>query len=88
MFCDLTADVKANPNKGLPDGLKVDRNGNIFATAVNGIYVLSPQGKLLGKIVTNDKTANCAFGDDGSVLYMTTNHQLTRIRTLTKGKGF
>lgn len=88
VFCDLTADVKANPNKGLPDGLKVDRNGNIFATAVNGIYVLSPQGKLLGKIVTNDKTANCAFGDDGSVLYMTTNHQLTRIRTLTKGKGF
>ncbi|MCZ2341650.1 MAG: SMP-30/gluconolactonase/LRE family protein [Bacteroidales bacterium] len=88
VICDLTADVKAAPNKGLPDGLKVDQRGNIFATAVNGIYILSPQGKLLGKIVTNDKTANCAFGDDGTVLYMTTNHQLTRIKTLTKGKGF
>lgn len=85
---DATADVKAHPNKGLPDGLKVDQKGNIFATAVNGVYVFSPQGKLIGKIVTNDKTANVGFGDDGSTLYMTTNHQLTRVKTKTKGLGF
>jgi gluconolactonase len=85
---DATADVKAHPNKGLPDGLKVDQKGNIFATAVNGVYVFAPDGKLLGRIVTNDKTANCAFGDDGTTLYMATNDKLTRVKTTTKGIGF
>jgi gluconolactonase len=85
---DATADVKANPNKGLPDGMKVDKDGHIFATAVNGVYVFSPEGKLLGRIVTNDKTANVGWGDDGSVLYMCTNDKLTRIKTTTKGLGW
>ncbi|MBM3983169.1 MAG: SMP-30/gluconolactonase/LRE family protein [Planctomycetes bacterium] len=85
---DATADVKASPNKGLPDGLKVDKDGNVFATAVNGVYVFSPDGKLLGRIVTNDKTANCGWGDDGSTLYMSTNDKLTRIKTKTKGLGW
>jgi gluconolactonase len=85
---DATADVKANPEKGLPDGLKVDQKGNIFATAVNGVYVFSPDFKLLGRIVTNDKTANCAWGDDGTVLYLATNDKLTRVKTATKGMGW
>ncbi len=85
---DATADVKAHPEKGLPDGLKVDQKGNIFATAVNGIYVFSPDFTLLGKIVTNDKTANCGWGDDGTVLYLCTNDKLTRVKTTTKGLGF
>ncbi len=86
---DATADVKAtNAMKGLPDGMKVDAKGNIFATAVNGVYVFSPDFTLIGRIVTNDKTANCAWGDDGTVLYMTTNDKLTRIKTTTKGLGW
>ena len=85
---DATADVKANPNRGLPDGLKVDRKGNIFATAVNGVYVFAPDGKLIGKIVTNDKTANCGWGDDGTTLYLTINDKLGRVKTKTKGLGF
>ncbi len=85
---DATADVKANPDRGLPDGLKVDRTGNVFATAVNGIYVFAPDGKLLGRIVTDDKTANCAFGDDGSTLYMCVNDKLARVKTATKGIGY
>ncbi|MBY0459485.1 MAG: SMP-30/gluconolactonase/LRE family protein, partial [Gemmataceae bacterium] len=85
---DATADVKASPNKGLPDGMKVDAKGHIFATAVNGVYVFSPDGTLLGRIVTNDKTANCNWGDDGTVLYMATNDKLTRVKTSTKGLGW
>jgi gluconolactonase len=74
--------------KGALDGMKVDARGNVFATAPGGIVVLSPQGKHLGTIVTGDVTANCAFGDDGSTLYMTANHALVRVRTSTKGQGF
>jgi gluconolactonase len=88
MIHDATADVKANPNKGLPDGMKVDAKGNIFATAVNGVYVFSPDFTLIGRIVTNDKTANCAWGDDGTVLYLATNDKLTRVKTTTKGLGW
>ena len=85
---DATADVKASPDKGLPDGLKVDAKGNIFATAVNGVYVFAPDHTLLGRIVTNDKTANCGWGDDGTVLYLCTNDKLTRVKTSTKGLGW
>jgi gluconolactonase len=88
MIHDATADVKANKDKGLPDGMKVDQKGNIFATAVNGVYVFAPDFTFLGRIVTNDKTANCAWGDDGTVLYLATNDKLTRVKTTTKGLGW
>ena len=86
---DATTEVAATLGmKGLPDGLKLDAKGNIFATAVNGIYIFSPDFTFLGRIVTNDKTANCAWGDDGSTLYMCTNDKLTRVKTSTKGPGW
>jgi gluconolactonase len=47
--------------------------------------VFAPAGKHLGTIVTGEPTANCAFGDDGSTLYMTANDKLTRIRLRTRG---
>lgn len=87
VFYDSTADVKAG-KPGLPDGLKVDIHGNIFATGPNGVFVFDPTGKLLGQILTFDKTANCGFGDDGSTLYICANDKLVRIKTLTKGLGF
>ena len=88
LIFDATKDVIASPDKGLPDGLKVDAKGNIFATAVNGVYVFAPDFTFLGRIVTNDKTANCGWGDDGSVLYLCTNDKLTRLKTSTKGLGW
>jgi gluconolactonase len=86
-FFDSNALIKQGL-KGWHDGLKVDRNGNLFATGPGGVLVISPQGKLLGTIVTGDVTANCAWGDDGSTLYMTVNHALMRVRTSTKGIGY
>jgi gluconolactonase len=73
---------------GAPDGLKVDRNGNLFATGPGGVLVFSPTGKHLGTIMTGERTANVAFGDDGSTLYMTADHKLLRIKLSTKGLGF
>lgn len=73
-------------NPGLPDGLKVDKDGHVFATGPGGVLVISPEGKHLGTIATGVPTANCAFGgEDGSTLYITANTTLCRIKTNTKG---
>ena len=74
--------------KGLPDGLKVDRKGNLFATAPGGVIVLSPEGKHLGTIATGQATGNCCWGEDGSVLYITADMYLARIQTKTKGSHY
>ncbi len=73
---------------GGPDGLKVDKGGNLFATGPGGVYVITPEGKLLGRIHTGKRTANCAWGNDGSVLYITADDYLCRIKTKTKGANF
>ena len=86
IFFDTTPLRKNGP--GGPDGLKVDRGGNVFTTGPGGVVVVSPKGEYLGTIVTGVPTANCAFGDDGSTLYLTANDKLCRVRTTTKGQGF
>jgi gluconolactonase len=73
---------------GAPDGMKVDVEGNLWATGPGGVLILTPEGTLLGMIETGTNTANCAFGDDGATLYIAANHDIARIRTLTKGLGF
>lgn len=72
--------------KGLPDGLKIDTQGNLFATGPGGVLVLNSHGKHLGTINTGEATANCAWGDDGSTLYITADSFLCRIKTSTKGR--
>lgn len=75
-------------HRGLPDGLKVDRQGNLFATGPGGVYVLTSQGEILGRIHTGKPTANCTWGNDGSVLYITSNDLLCRVNTKTIGAGW
>jgi gluconolactonase len=84
---DATAEVKAK-KPGLPDGLKVDGKGNIFATGPDGVFVFAPDHAYLGKIVIGDRNANCGWGDDGTVLYICANDKLVRVKTTTKGLGF
>ncbi len=84
LFYDATSLVKKGL-QGLPDGLKVDREGNLWATGPGGVLVLSPEGKLLGTIQTGQATANCAWGNDGSTLYITADGYICRIKTATKG---
>jgi gluconolactonase len=62
--------------------LKVDRNGNLFATGPGGVHIYSPDGKLLGRIETGEATANCAWGENG-MLYVTADMWLCRIQTKT-----
>lgn len=66
---------------GLPDGLKVDRQGNLFVTGPGGVSVYAPTGDHLGLIPMPEVTSNCAFGDtDSRTLYMTACTSLYRIR--------
>ena len=74
--------------KGAPDGMKVDKYGNVFASGPEGIYVFAPDGTHLGTIETGVPTANCAWGDDGSMFYITANTAVYRIRTTTRGAGW
>ncbi len=67
------------------DGMKVDRDGNLWVTGGGGVLVLSATGELLGHIKIGVATANCAWGDDGSTLYITADMYLCRIRTAAKG---
>jgi gluconolactonase len=72
--------------KGLPDGLKVDHLGNLWATGPGGVFVITPQGKHLGTINTGEATANCCWGGkDGSELYVTADMYLCRVKTKTHG---
>jgi sugar lactone lactonase YvrE len=82
------ASTLARSRRGLPDGFKVDVEGNLWATGPGGVLVISPEGKHLGTIMTGQATSNCAFGDDGRTLYITADMYLMRVRLKTKGMGF
>ena len=68
------------PGKGAPDGLVVDRSGNIWATGPGGVWIFSPEAKILGKILTGEATSNCTFDDKEAVLYMTCDDLVMRVR--------
>ena len=88
VFFDSTDRVKEK-KPGLPDGMKVDKDGNLWATGPGGVMVISPQGKLLGVLATGRADRpNCNWGDDGSTLYITADKNLARIKTSTKGAGW
>lgn len=87
VFYDATAWVKEG-QKGLPDGMKVDQSGNLFATGPGGLHVFSPDGTLLGTFETGQATGNCAWGDDGSTLYINADMYLVRVKLTTKGNRF
>src|SRR5262249_46277981 len=83
VFFDSTPTIKGK--KGLPDGMKVDQQGNLFATGPGGVLVFAPDGTHLGTLDTGVATANCNWGDDGTVLYIAADKSLCRIKTSTKG---
>ncbi|OOG75384.1 SMP-30/gluconolactonase/LRE family protein [Algoriphagus sp. A40] len=71
--------LQSDSRKGLPDGLKVHSDGTLFATGPGGVLVISPEGKLLATILTENGTANCGFDSEEKYLYMTADGFLMRI---------
>ena len=82
---NIFLDVTDHSETGWPDGIKVDNAGNVWTTGPGGIWVLSASGEHLGTIAPDELPANLAFGNDGSVLYMTAQTGLYRIRLLVQG---
>ena len=87
VFFDATP-LKSEGAKGSCDGLKVDAQGNVWATGPGGVLILSPAGKHLGTVLTGQATGNCCWGDEGSTLYITADMFLYRVKTKTKGAGW
>lgn len=73
------ATPQAGKAKGLPDGLKIDSRGTIFATGPGGVYIMDLEGKLLGKIKLEEAASNCALSGDGKTLFITNDMYLLRV---------
>jgi gluconolactonase len=66
--------------KGLPDGLKIDKKGNVFATGPGGVYIFNQDGKLLGQLKLPDAASNCALSTDEKTLYITNDMYVLRLK--------
>jgi gluconolactonase len=79
-------DVTGEKEGGLPDGMKVDSQGNVYATGPGGVWVFSADGKHLGTIKPPETPANCNWGDDGKSLYITAQTGVYRIKLAVAGE--
>ena len=79
------ADVNAEKETDVPDGMKVDVQGNIYASGPGGLWVFSADGKHLGTIKTPEPPSNCNWGDDGKTLYITAVTSVYRIKVAVAG---
>ena len=70
---------------GVPDGMKVDSAGNVWATAPGGIRIIAPNGKLLGHIKLPETAANLAWADEGKTLYISAQTSVYRLKVITPG---
>jgi gluconolactonase len=79
-------DATSFAEDGLPDGIKVDRRGNIYGSGPGGVWILSPEGRHLATLRIGEKVANCNWGDaDGKTLYVTASTSVYRIRMKMEG---
>ena len=75
----------ASEDPNVPDGLKVDLEGNLFCTGPGGVWVCRAEGELLGRIILPELPANLAWGEDGTVLFATACTSVYRLETRTRG---
>ena len=83
----MLIDFQHSEGPGVPDGMKLDSLGNLWATGPGGIRIITPQGKVLGQIKLPEVAANLNWGDaDGKTLYITASHSVYKLRTSIQGK--
>jgi len=78
VFVDATEASKTD--HGAPDGFKVDKQGNLFASGPGGLWIMNKDGKVLGKLRIPAATSNCALADDDKTLYITADMYVLRLK--------
>jgi gluconolactonase len=78
VFYDATEAAKTD--RGGCDGLKIDKQGNVFATGPGGVWVFNKNGKVLGKIKISELSSNCALSPDEKTLYVTSDMYVVRVK--------
>jgi gluconolactonase len=77
IFYNATANTKTE--KGLPDGMKVDKKGNVYGSGPGGMWVFNSEAKLLGKVKIPEATSNVALSNDGAI-YLTCDMFVVRVK--------
>jgi gluconolactonase len=81
----VLVEMKA-PEPGVPDGMKVDQQGNIYCTGPGGFWIIEPGGKCLGRIMMPESPSNFNWGDsDWKTLYITARTSIYRLRLNVPG---
>lgn len=75
-----SASEEAKTMKGVPDGFKIDKNGNVFATGPGGVYIFNSEGKKLGHIKLDEATSNIALSPDEKTIYITNDMYVLRLK--------
>lgn len=78
-------DLANTKEQGIPDGMKVDSQGNVYASAPEGVWVFSPDGRHIGTLQPGETAANVGWGEDGKTLYITASTSVYRIRLNVAG---
>ena len=82
----LFYDASSDKRPGAPDGMKIDREGNIYSSGPGGVWIFTPEGKPLATILMPEKVANLAWGDsDHRMLYITASSSLYRVHLKIEG---
>lgn len=79
LFYDVTDQIGKAGRQGLPDGMKVNKDGYIFASGPGGIWIFNPEAKAIARIYTGLLTSNCAFSGDGKRLYLTADSDVLQV---------
>ncbi|MFQ3586312.1 MAG: SMP-30/gluconolactonase/LRE family protein [Fimbriimonadaceae bacterium] len=79
------ASTKVDSGRSSPDGMRVDIKGNLYVATSVGVQVFSPRGVRIGVIRTPRSATNCAFGEDGKTLFVTSQESVYRIRLAVAG---
>jgi gluconolactonase len=77
IFYDATEAAKTE--QGMPDGLKIDTKGNVFATGPGGVWIFNKNGKWLGRIKFDGLTSNCSLSADEKTIYITADMYVLRV---------
>jgi gluconolactonase len=82
----LFLDASHESAPGQPDGIRVDKKGNLYGAGPGGVWIISPEGKHLGTIKVPETVSNVAWGDkDGKTLYITASTSVYRINLKVAG---